>query len=195
MFLLVPSLLIPILAIVVLVRTRVPKLYGTVASKVNNETLLTYSPTNLEKLDIATMVIHLLLKYIPLYGCPRLHIRENSHQFYLDPIRLSGSLTVTEKDVAIFRRAFDNSSKNFNGSQVNPFLLIALTTPLVVLTLTHPESPIKPLGAVNTTNRFVFHDRRMCSSVADLLQASQKSELVFTAEMGGNNNPGRRKKR
>lgn len=188
-----PSILVPVTILVLFFRPRLARLYGTKSREAGNEAILTYSPTQLNGLDIAAIVIHLLLKYLPIYGPPRL--LQQGDEFPIPKIRLSGPLRITERDVTAFRQAVEIADSRTPQEKINPFFLVSLTTPLAILMLTHPESPIKPLGAVNTRNQFDFHNAGFCGSVQRLLDASEKGQLLFQAEMGGTASPGRRRKR
>ena len=195
MFLTLPGILIFLgIPTVILLKRRLSKLYGYPSTELNGTTLLKYSPSRLEKLDIVAIVLQVLLKYIPWYGTPRLTLHSDRVLLDVPVVRLSGPLQVTEEDLDTFRCALGYSSTSAEETRVNPLFLVAVTTPLVILTLTHRKSPIKVLGAVNTKNRFVFHHPETCTSTKQIIDASQKGELVFTAEMGGANS-GRIRKR
>ncbi|KAL9053239.1 MAG: hypothetical protein Q9162_004906 [Coniocarpon cinnabarinum] len=172
-----------------LFRQRARTLYGSTSKHaLQKEVMLPYSPTELTTTDLITIVANVLLKYIPLYGAPQLLSTDSG--FELPHIRLYGPMKVDEADTALFRTAA--GVEHDQSEATNPFLLVTLTTPLLITILSHPASPIKPLGAVNTRNRFKFHNPHLCSSESDLIKASKKGQLVYVASMGG---AGRRKKR
>ena len=185
----------PLLAIAggFILRSRAHTIYGMPDGKPMDDAFLPYSPTELTLTDIATIVLHIILRYLPFYGTASLVSTEEG--FDLPLIRLRGPLRISRDDVRTFLEAITNGEGKVSRDRINPMLLVSLTTPLAIITLTHPLSPIKPIGAVNTKNTFVYNHPESATTVSTLVAASQANELSFSAEMGGVSSPGRRKKR
>lgn len=156
--------------------------------------ILPYSPNTLDWFDLFTIVVDMLYKYIP-GRCPRLD--PNGDGFLLPRLHLGGMLRMTRKDYDTFARSLPRESAAVVAPQgaTHPLFLVSLTTPLLLVLLSHPHCPIKPLGAVNTRNRFELANPALCRDATALIAASKTSELTFTAAMGGAQLPGRRKRR
>ena len=188
-------LLVPVLFALFSFPTRQRKIYGHDNTSRGDAIKLMYSPNELKKTDLAFIVVFILRKYLP--GATQLV--SDSTGFKLLPIALRGSLRLTRDDVHVFRDALsDNKHKESQAEdfdEVSPLFLVALTTPLLLVLLSHPSCPVKPLGAVNTRNIFTFQDSNLCCSPKRLIEASKNSQLSYRARMGGEGFQGLRKRR
>lgn len=156
------------------------------------ELQLSYSPNSLTPIDLCIIIFDILLKYIP-GRTPPLQAHEND-TFLLPYLQLHGLLKLTAKDFDHFRIACNTNDTSSNASKANPMYLVSAVGPLLFLLLSHSSCPIRPFGAVNTRNRFVFHDKSFCNTISGTLDAD-RNDLSFTATIGGAGSLGRRKKR
>lgn len=156
--------------------------------------ILPYSPNTLDWYDLLTIVVDLLRKYLPGKS-PKL--QPAGAGFKLPRLHVGGVLRLSRKDYENFQKALPKSSEQVvpPGNATNPLFLVSVTTPLLLILLSHPNCPIKALGAVNTRNRFSLVDVSLCRDATSLIAASKNVELTFTAAMGGEELPGRRKRR
>ncbi|KAF2755985.1 hypothetical protein EJ05DRAFT_478034 [Pseudovirgaria hyperparasitica] len=158
--------------------------------------ILPYSPNTLNTFDLFTIILDSLLKYVPGQR-PSLQIHNGG--FLLPRLHLGGILRIRKQDLNNFNTArgirYNADSDMIELQTTNPMFLVAATTPLLLLLLSHADCPIQPLGSVNTTNKFNFADLALCRDVRGLLAASKAGELTFTAVMGGEDLLGKRKRR
>ncbi|KAI9636085.1 uncharacterized protein MKK02DRAFT_26867 [Dioszegia hungarica] len=103
----------------------------------------------------------------------------------LPSLSVSAPLLISEADVQAYHRAVkaDNTAAPL-------FLLAPLAAPLVPSLMLLAANPIKPLGAVNVRNTFVFHRPDLQSG-----RKEDGKDLRAEAKMGGEKMLGRRMKR
>ena len=159
----------------------------------HRQSRLTFTPQRLRALDVLIIALVAVCKSIlSLFGLtPRLVPSADGSGFELPLVEISAPLEVAEIDIIRYRNAlaaFSTSAKNA-GQDDDPLalLLVALTNPLMMLTLANFHTPIAPLGSVNTRNRFEFLVRDPKNFVGSTLEA--------TAQLGGRHWLGRRTRR
>jgi acyl dehydratase len=155
---------------------------------------------SVDTLQTVTTIFSILLKYVPgtIGYRTRLLPDKEGHGFQLPALTLSGKVCIADKDVETFDLAVvgpKESPANGDGKATNPFLLVSFTTPLLLFVLSSHACPIRPLGAVNTENRFEFEDPAFCRDRRAILSASKVGSLTYTCYFGGSRRPGRRHKR
>jgi len=157
----------------------------------------TITLTSFDSLQVVTTIFSILLKYVPgtIGYKTRLIPDVEGKGFNLPTLTLNGSISILETDVEKFNRAVSQQSKPSSNSLTNPFLLVSFTTPLLLIVLSDHACPIRPLGAVNTQNRFEFEDPTFCRDSRAILSASQSGSLSYKCSFGGSDRPGRRHKR
>jgi acyl dehydratase len=180
-------------AYLVFSRRTIPLYKGWSSSAANSTVTL----TSLDTIQISAIFLSILLKYIPgtKGNSTRLHADSEGKGFDLQPISLQGPLQITSKDIETFNTAVTRQSSTLDTSQLNSFFLVSITTPLLLYTLSNHNCPIRPLGAVNTKNRFQFEDASFCRDAKAILAASQSGKLSYTCNFGGKDLPGSRRKR
>ncbi|KAI9711401.1 MAG: hypothetical protein M1828_001917 [Chrysothrix sp. TS-e1954] len=171
------------------------RLHGCRSSSEQDSIRLQVSPSELTRIDIAFIILCIFRKYLP--GSKTLVRRGDG--FALPFLGIEGPVRLRRDDFTTFNHALSGvdasrGTKNDSGS-VNPLFLVALTTPLIPILLSHPTFPVKAFGAVNTRNTFYFADAALCSDPKALLEASNAGLLSFAACVGGSELPGRRKRR
>ncbi|KAF7187480.1 hypothetical protein HII31_11220 [Pseudocercospora fuligena] len=173
-----------------LLLTRYPKTTrGSDAAYIN----LTKSPNQIGAADIISLIVLAFLKYIPGYA-PRLHANGSSQTLVLPQIRAEGLLRLDGQAVETFKKSL-RADRDSGTSEVNPFLLVAQSVPLIIYFLVNRACPIKPFGAVNTRNIIHFLQPAFCRDAARLQQVSDEGRLTYISSIGGEGSPGRRRKR
>ncbi|BFZ57361.1 hypothetical protein PYCC9005_004413 [Savitreella phatthalungensis] len=128
--------------------------------------------------DIITLLFCILKKYIVR---PDLHYDCARQCFILPRIAVEATLCV-DNDVL---RKYDRAVPQHSGLATR-MVWAAVTTPLVLVILAHPNCPIMPLGAVNVSNTFSW-DEKLADSVYG-------EEVNVEAQFGGAGMEGRRVK-
>lgn len=144
-------------------------------------------------MQIIVLIFSILLKYIPgTTGYKtRLVINADDTGFDLPFLSLEGPIKVKKKDIETFKSALDATE----DSKLNPLFFVSFTTPLLLYVLASHSCPIRPLGSVNTRNRFDYKDAAFCQDQQAILSASNAGELSYTCQFGGKQLPGHRRKR
>lgn len=172
--------------------------------------------TTPDSLQQAATFFSIGLKYVPFTRGNRTRLIVNSQGdgFDLPLIKLKGNILVTEEDIenfnlAVSRRFIRRKEEGENirkkkGSTdsaaapllpLNPLFFVSFCTPLILHVLADHSCPIRPLGSVNTTNRFVFVDAPFCRDQKAILKASQDHLLSYTCSFGGSESKSYRRKR
>lgn len=169
-------------------------IFSLTAANKSTEYHLPFSPQHLTTIDIFYVVFLIILKHAasifrlsaPLIPSSDPHNSKKS-TFDLPSLTLSAPLKISHEDLQRWQTAVGSDPDDLHS----PLLPAALTTPLLLLLLAHHKSPILPLGAVNTRNRFNFLDLDACRS----LTLSSPSRYLAIAHFGGPDRPGTRVRR
>jgi acyl dehydratase len=157
------------------------------------------SPNQVNRLDVAHLVSAIALKHaLPAFTgySPPLRSQPGTAQEFLLPcLKLEGPLSLTENNLRAFNRAVVRDGQRYADVGLNPFFLIAQTVPLAINILAHRDCPIKPFGAVNTRNKFLFINPSALRDWKTLASASKLGHISYSAHFGGPTHPGQRQKR
>jgi acyl dehydratase len=124
-----------------------------------SETSLFLSPTSLQLLDVAFVLIALVIKSIfqqlGLRPSVKKFIKQDGSIELPDELHLKMPLALTDEDVSGYFEAIGRYQVSENGDLDGPqmaMFLSAVTEPAMLLLLAHRNCPIQPIGAVNVRN-------------------------------------------
>lgn len=149
---------------------------------------LNFTPTKLSGIDVVTIFMAIIIKSIVSLSAWGTKLERNGDDFKLPRIKITAPLELSPEDTRQYEQAVATicSQKEVSSTKMVPSLILAAaTTPLMILTLAHFSSPIRPLGSVNTRNRFDFIDP----------VKNNLSKTRAIATFGGPNQRGRRTRR
>jgi hypothetical protein len=172
---------------------------------------LAFSPLDLTVVDLTWIMALMLLKQLPFPFGFRKSLKPNKKGgIALPALGVSAPMTISLGYIHAFKGAVKRrvpqgrnrpaeSAETFASEQarkdadqtVSPMFVVAATTPMLLLLLAQPKCPIRPLGAVNTRNRFEWLRPDLCRSV----EALTEQKWVVEARMGGDEGAGVRLKR
>lgn len=157
---------------------------------------LEYSPNQITPIEILRLVILVLFKsFLPGFTSA-LRRGQQVNTFELPLITLKGKLVIDESNVKTFNRAiYDwiDDAGDVDAAPVNPLFLFTQLGPLVIIILAHRKCPIRPVGAVNTRNTFLYMQPSVCCDARELQAASREGSLTYVAQFGAE--PGVRQRR
>ena len=147
---------------------------------------LSFSPNELSASAMVLIVLSFVLRIVPGLSnllFPPLKPSKTIEGYDLPSVKTQGLLKITEQDEQKFRRAMRATGKT--ASDGNPLFLFSLTSPLMLILLSNASLPISPLGSVNTSNEFIFHEYDVCSSYSQLRALASAHRLSYTAAVDG----------
>lgn len=136
-------------------------------------------------LTVSLAILLLLLKHLGLGPAIKSQNVKRDGTLPLPDLRITAPISISQKELGNYNdilqvvESVDRSTES--ESHETPLLLLApLITPLISSLLILRKSPIKPLGAVNVRNTFIFHRPELLRRLGrDLLSGNHASREIL----------------